>query len=219
MTHCYKYKHTKGLWKLIVSKTKRFFFHVPIFFLMSFYFSEKALLSSKYTKTFGRFDRLCIPFFLWPIIIFYLNKLLIKLSITQNVLTIKDLRFQLIFGTGRMNMYTFWYQWDIIFITICYKIIIFIFRKKFNYVLTLITITSFLYQYNGKNFAFFRRYNYGGHYVFGRLAEMFPYSVIGFFISYSKIMTFFKKNRILVIISCIYISQHFLFYFLKFYKA
>jgi fucose 4-O-acetylase-like acetyltransferase len=132
MTHCYKLKSKKGLWKSISKRTKRFFFHVPIFFLMSFYFSQRSLSSSKYTKIFERFERLCMPYFLWPIIIYYLNKLLIKFSITNDVLELKDLRFQLTFGTGRMNMFAFWYQWDLIFITICFHIIIFMFEKKYT---------------------------------------------------------------------------------------
>ena len=62
MTHCYKYKSTKGLWKLLLIKTKRFYFNVPIFL---FYFSEKTLSSSKFTKKHERFDRLYIPYLLW----------------------------------------------------------------------------------------------------------------------------------------------------------
>lgn len=60
ITHCYNYKYAKGLWKLLIRKTKRFFFHVPIFFLMSFYFSQKTISSSNYRKKFERLERLCI---------------------------------------------------------------------------------------------------------------------------------------------------------------
>lgn len=91
-----------------------------------------------------------------------------------------------------------------IFITIFYNLIILLFRKKYtNLVLTVIFITSFIVQYNGQNLLF------GKNVVFGRIFEMMPYSVIGFFISYSGIMNYMKKNRLLVIISCLYLLYFF----------
>ena len=210
MTHCYKYKYAKGLWKLLIIKTEKFFFHVPVFFLMSFYFSEKTLSSSQYTKKIKRLERLCIPYFLWPIIIYYLNKLLIKLSITKKVLQMKDLRIQLIYATGKMNMFSFWYQWELIFITICFYLIIFIFRKQYtNLFLIIITIISFIYQYNEKNFSYFAKQLYHRIYIFGRIIEMFPYCVMGFLISYSKIINYFRKNRLVTIITFIYLLYFF----------
>jgi membrane-bound acyltransferase YfiQ involved in biofilm formation len=38
---------------------------------------------------------------------------------------------------------------------------------------------------------------------------MFPYSIIGFFISYTKIINFLKKHRLIVVISCIYLLYFF----------
>ena len=196
--------------EIIIYKNRTFFFHVPIFFLMCFYFFEKTLTSSKYIKKIERLERLCIPYFLWPIIIYYLNKLLIKLSITKKVLQMQDLRFQLILAAGKLNLFHFWYQLDLIFITNCFYLILFIFRKKYtNLVLIIITITSFLYQYNGKNFSYFNKQIYSGIYAFGRIIEMFPYCVIGFFMSYSKIMKIFRNNRLIVIITCIYLLYFF----------
>ena len=61
MTHCYKLKSKKGLWKSISKRTKRFFFHVPIFFLMSFYFSQRSLSLQKSSKDLK--DYVCLIFF------------------------------------------------------------------------------------------------------------------------------------------------------------
>lgn len=77
LTHCYNYNLATGVWELLIIKFNKFGFHVLIFFLMSFYFSQNTLSSSNRKKKFQRFERICIPYFLWPIIIYYLNKLLI----------------------------------------------------------------------------------------------------------------------------------------------
>ena len=82
ITHCYNYNSATGKWKEIIIKINHFWFHVPTFFIMSFYFSYKTLISSNYKKKFERLQRLFIPYFLWPIIVFLLNKLyLLKIII------------------------------------------------------------------------------------------------------------------------------------------
>ena len=203
MTHCYCYNYAMGLWKFLIFKTKRFYFHVPIFFLMSFYFSQKTLSSFNTKKKVERFERLCIPYFFWPIIIFLLNKLLILFKITKNEIQIEHLKHQLLFGMGIMNMYILWYQWNIIFITFFFILVICLFRKYYNFVLTIILITAFVYQYNGKNVLIFGKYKESM--VLGRVMEMIPFSVIGFLISYSDIIHILKNFRLKVLISCTYL--------------
>ena len=204
LTHCYNYNFATGLWELLIIKFKKFGFHVLIFFLMSFYFSQNTLSSSNYKKKFERFERICIPYLLWPIIIYYLNKLLIRCSITKNEITIKDLIHQLIFGSGNMSMNMMWYQWNTILITIVFNLIIFVFRNNYNFAFIIIAITAFIFQYNGNNVYFFSNYIDYTRTVFGRVIEMIPYTVIGFLISYSKIIIFLTKYRLQVIIACIY---------------
>jgi fucose 4-O-acetylase-like acetyltransferase len=50
--------------------------HVPIFFLMSFYFSHKLFLQKNVEKIKKRFERLLIPYFIWPMIIWIINNFL-----------------------------------------------------------------------------------------------------------------------------------------------
>jgi fucose 4-O-acetylase-like acetyltransferase len=198
-------KGNRGIWTILYLKSRRLYFHIPTFFLMSFYFTQKTLSSSNYKKKFKRFERLCIPYFLWPIIIYFLNKLLIKYSITQNVITKQDLKIQLLYGGGKMNLSVMWYQWDLIFLTICFNLITFIFRKHYNFVLIIIAITCYIYQYNGKNVLYFYKYKDYRQYIYGRVMELAPLSVIGFFISSSGIINYFRKFRLEVIFSCIYL--------------
>ena len=60
-------------------------FHVPTFMLISFYFSYKILISNDIIKYKKRFQRLLIPYIIWPIIFlaisnfqFSLNSIYIK---------------------------------------------------------------------------------------------------------------------------------------------
>lgn len=50
ITHCYNINNAKGKWKEIREKTDAFFFHIPTFFIISFYFTYKTLISSNYKK-------------------------------------------------------------------------------------------------------------------------------------------------------------------------
>ena len=50
MTHCYKYNNAPKKLKQFYITIDKFLFHVPIFFLMSFYFSQKTIVSQNYKK-------------------------------------------------------------------------------------------------------------------------------------------------------------------------
>ena len=86
-------------------------FHVPTFFMMSFYFFYPILSERIKTKIIFRFQRLIIPYIIWPIIIFSLNNILMKtISFGQfkSKISFKELYLQLIFG-ARFH-WIFWYQ-------------------------------------------------------------------------------------------------------------
>ena len=212
ISHCYNFELATGIWKEIIKKTETVSFHVRVFFMMSFYFSYKTLVSSNYKKIFDRFLRLLIPYILWPIIILLLNNnLLIKFSkIKKRIFTKKDLKYQLLTASGYMLI--LWFQWNLIFVTILYIIIILLFKRFLNLILILMAITAFIYQYNGKNQKYFAKYPYFELHNYGRILELIPYSVAGFLISSSGIIKFFKKFRLKTIITCLYIIYFILYY-------
>ena len=78
----------------------------------------------------------------------------ISIFIKIEKITLNDLKEQLLFG--HVFILPFWYQWNLFFITIFFILIILLFRNKYNLVLILICITSFIYQYNGKNKKFLK---------------------------------------------------------------
>jgi hypothetical protein len=79
-----------------------------------------------------------------------------------------------------------------------------------NLLLINMVIIALIVQYNGKN----RKYCGGkwSSYTYGRVAEVFPLSISGFFISSSGILNYFKKFRWQTIIAFIYLFNFFLHY-------
>ena len=212
ITHFYNINNAKYIWKLIYKRTFRFFFHVRTFFVMSFYFSYKTLVSNDYKKKFKRLERICIPYFLWPIIIFFINNNLLSnfMKILKNI-TLEELKVQLLFGSSFIG--PLWYQWNLFFVTIFFIFITLLFKNHSNFIFIMISILSFIYQYNGKNLQAFKKYTkYNVKYTIGRTIEILPYSAIGFIIASSGILNFLKKHRLKTIIACIYISYISVFY-------
>ena len=213
ISHCYNSNYAFGKWKFLLTRTENLYFHVPIFFIMAFYFSHKTFVSSDLKKKFERIQRLIIPYALWPTIFYFLNNnLLKKYRIVNNIIPFELLKTQLLFGVGIDFMVILWSQWNLIIITNVYFLIIIIFGKNTNIFLIFIGITSFIYQYNGKNKLFFSKYKGAKNYDFGRLLEMIPYSVFGFLAASSEIMKFLKKYKIKVFLSCIYVIYFILNY-------
>ena len=77
----------------------------------------------------------------------------------------------------------------------------------------MISIISFIYQYNGKNKKFFDKHN-DKHQkkTVGRIIEMLPLAVVGFSFASSGILEFFKKYILQTIIVCTNIIYFLLFY-------
>lgn len=210
MTHCYTFNYLQGKWRILYINSGKLLFHVPTFFIIAFYFSYKTLISRNYKKKLERFQRLFIPYIFWPIIICLLNRILIKFIRVKLQTSFQLLIHQLLFGNGYID--AFWFQWNLIIITLFYIIIIRLFKKHYTFILIVFHIFAFNYQYNGKNLYFVKFQGVTGS-NFGRLLEMIPYSIIGFLLSSSEIIKYLKKYRIKNILICIYFI-----YFLMNYK-
>ena len=88
-------------------------FHVPTFILISFYFYYNTMSLRIITKIISRFQRLLIPYILWPIIIFVSNNLLVSFfSIGQfsNKLTLYDFYIQILVGARYHRI--FWFHFN-----------------------------------------------------------------------------------------------------------
>ena len=89
--HCYQYSYLyrKGL------------FPVPTFMIMSFYFYYNIIIKKDVIKIKQRFQRILIPYIVWPILLFIFNNYLFELkgfSLYNKKLFLNDFIVQLIFG-------------------------------------------------------------------------------------------------------------------------
>ena len=114
--------------KYAISRIFRNNMHVPIFFLMSFYFSQKLFLSKDIEKIKKRFERLLIPYLIWPIIIWIVNNFLYYIFKLNFKISLNDLKIQLM--TGHCFMTVLWFQYNLIFATLLMVIIIFLFLNN-----------------------------------------------------------------------------------------
>lgn len=132
--HTYKYAY-----KLHKGK-----FNVPIFMIMSFYFYYNTLKIKSIIKIKYRFQRISIPYIIWPILLFICNNILFKLygfSLYNTKLLLKDLVFQIIYGSR--YHFLFYYQFNLIIITLLFTIISFLFKYNFIFIIQLLSFTHF----------------------------------------------------------------------------
>ena len=199
-SHCYK--NSKDI-KYIFLKIIKNHLHVPTFFLISFFFFQSTLLSRNVEKYKRRFQRLLIPYLVWPVIIWLINNL-IKLFFNINLkISFQDLKNQLL--TGHCFNVVFWFQWNLIF-EVCFFIIIeLILHKYLIYILINLGLLSYFFQYSQYNYDIFFKMNFEKKKTFGRIVEIIPYSISGFFISYFKLIAGFQKNRVKTVNTCLFI--------------
>jgi fucose 4-O-acetylase-like acetyltransferase len=192
LIHCCNIRN-KILNKLLRDKG----FHVPIFLIISFYFFYDKLYLRSINKIKLRFERLLIPYMIYPIIIIILNHIFfVKNNIKYPY---RQLFFyfikQLIFGMGIHGI--FWFQFFVIFLSVLFLIIAFIFKKNFLVILKLILIICYLLQYSGLVFEYFKKFKEKPNRYFGSIVEIIPYTVTGLiFASYNLINKINKMNKI-----------------------
>lgn len=72
--HTCIFKNEK-LVKIVNSK-----FHVPCFMIISYYFYYKNLYNRNIEKIKSRFERLLLPYIIWPILVLIINNILLLLN-------------------------------------------------------------------------------------------------------------------------------------------
>ena len=190
IAHNFKPSSTKN--KIILNFTINRRFHVPCFFIISFYLTYISLLSRDKMKIINRFSRLLIPYITWPCIIWIINNVLNELFKNRSFYKLPDsfnvLKNQLLWGNTFMLQ--FWFQWEILFINLLFVIIIFIFQIHYLFVLQLLLILCYYLQYSQyyliKNyfpyFPYYCRKN-----ILYTLTSI-PYAVTGFTLGIFKII-------------------------------
>lgn len=177
-----------------INRIFRIRLHVPCFILISFYFSYKIISGRNTIKIKKRFERLLIPYFIFPIIVSLINNFsfhYFNFSIFRRKINFHDLFIQ--FAVGRQFILVFWFQFFLIWTSLLFIIISFLFKKKFILIIQLIYITSNFLIYSKINYNFFRLFGSSVRYSIGQIAEVMSLSIIGFIIGYLNILIIIQK--------------------------
>jgi len=191
--HYYKTKNSiiknKYILKLLKSRIS-----VPIFFIMSFFFCYKLISSKDKIKIKKRFERLLIPYFIWPIIILLLNNLFYFTLNIKVKTTLKDLLIQ--YQTGHNIVAVLWFQLNLIISTVLILSIEIINSKNISFILINLQILAYFTQYSNFNYKLFSRYNKYIKYPYGRFMEILPFCISGYIIAHFNIIIYLKKFKL-----------------------
>ena len=155
--------------------------HVPTFIILSFYFYYRIICKREIKKVILRFQRLLIPYFIYPSLIFLLNNFLYSIfSFGQynKKLSIKDFYIQILLGSQYYRI--FWFQFNLIFSSLIFAIISFLFKNYLIYILELLGAIAFylhISRINFNCFKYYKGYPFGDN--LGSLIELLPISVMG----------------------------------------
>jgi hypothetical protein len=163
---------------------------------MSFYFYYNTLKVKSIIKIKQRFQRILIPYIIWPTFVFIFNKIIINIfgfTKFQRKLKLKDLVLQLIFGFKYQVV--FYYQFNLLFLTIIFTIISFSFNNNFIFIFQFFLIIAYFFQYSGCNKYIFKKYALVVRIPLGSFLELLPFAVAGITLHYFDIIINLKKNK------------------------
>ena len=172
------------------------YYHIPTFFIISFYFTYKTFISYDIKKTKLRLERLFIPYIIWSFISWILKYFEIK-----NIKFLYSLKIFIIhLINGHMFNYSLWFQNILILITISFIIIVYLFKRNCLKAFVFIYIICYILQYSEINYKFFsNNFTINSSATFGRFVEAFPNAISGFYLSYINIIPIVKKNKKIIL--------------------
>jgi len=168
---------------------------------MSFYFYYKILNYKNIFKINQRFQRILIPYIIWPIILFIFNNILFirfRFSLYNKKLLLIDFVLQLIFG--QKFQFIFYYQFNLIILTLLFTIISFLFNKSFTLIFQMLLIISYIFQYSYLNLNIFEEYSNTIKISLGHISEFLPFAVMGVALRHLDIITKLKEFKFKTII-------------------
>lgn len=173
--------------------------HVPTFLIISFYFLYYHLINRNISKIKQRFERLLIPYFIYPIAIFINNNIIFlifkdKFTKFNKKIPMRFLINQLIFGINIHDI--LWFHFYLIMLTLIYTIISFTFKQNFLFIFHIISFICYRLQYSGIIYQFFKKYKEKPHYCMGSIIEIIPYSVTGLSLCSFDLISKLKKNKV-----------------------
>ena len=185
--HCsnFKKQHSKYIWRA---------FHVPTFFVISFYFFYPILFKKMIDKNISRFHRLLIPYLLWPILLLIMDNFMKKIFLghIDMKVSLKKLFLQILFGDGIHGV--FWFHFSLIFISLLFSINAFLLKNHFLYVLQILGLICLYLLFSEFNYKFFNLTSFKSS--LGTIVELMPLAVIGCIYSSFNLLALATKTHV-----------------------
>ena len=197
-SHNFNIMTTKNNILLFLLKSKKI--HVPCFFILSFNFVHKELISSNIKIYLKRIERLLIPYLFWPIILFLLNICLKKIFNIQ-AYSLKQLKNQLLWGYGFLPQ--FWFQWNLIFLTTFFFALTCLCKSNYLFFIQVLAFIAYIIQYSGLNKKYFNYLRSVKKIPLSRICEMIPFAASGFTLGTFKIIDNIQNYKIKTLIFCL----------------
>ena len=172
---------------------------VPVFMILAFFFSQKMITQSDWDKIFKRIIKLIVPLFVWALIYWIFYKLLQEFLYPGYDLKVKDLFLQMFTGNSVYLNGTMWFQVNLIVLTLALALIVFVANKFHNELFALCAIVCIYLQYAG-TMLFIYKFKAEIAGSVGRLHEMIPMAVIGYFLAYYGLLEKSRKHWITTIL-------------------
>ena len=204
--HCINKKLYKS--KLIKIIIKDVSIDLGIFFIISFFYSYNSFTLRNILKIKQRFYRLLIPYIIWPNVFFVINNLTFYIYRKKSHIKLIALYYQLLIGNGIHGV--FWFQFNLIFLSLFFIIIIFISKERYLLYLFLIGILLYLFLYSSYYNKFFPI-----TFLFFSIRPIFKtyiYSFFGFILFPINIDDELKKYRQKSLFICFIIFNLFIYY-------
>lgn len=180
-----------------IRSLKRNRFQVSCFFFISFYFLYPTISSVNNKKLKIRLERLLIPYIIYPFAIWIINNIMFfvfKFNRYNRILTLNDLKTQIIVGRGIYGIAVLWFHFNLILFTLFFFIFSFILKNYFLAVFQIMALIAYILQYNGFNYKFFKKYTENIWMSVGNLAETFPIAISAFSIASINIKPILLNN-------------------------
>jgi fucose 4-O-acetylase-like acetyltransferase len=170
---------------------------VPVFMLISFYYTSESLVSSDVDRIRKKIIRLLIPFWSWGIIYY------IILSILGNKITLADLLWQLVTGSSHTINPPLWFIADqMVLVIFLYSIYSLFENKKWaNYFSMGLVIFCLAVEYSGLNYEINNSLPWELKWNVGRFFETLPYAIIGVLLG--QVKNKFKLSRLRSVLTVI----------------
>ena len=158
-----------------------------------------------------RLERLSLPYFIWPVFIWFINNILFFIFKTNRfgrILSFKELNIQII--TGRLFFIQLWFIFNLLFLSILFFILSFLPVNLFLIFSNFLSIIFYLIQYFSTNYIFYSQFKDCIAHSVGHLIISFPIAITAFslnrinLINYLEIYRYRAFFSILIIIPLIF---------------